>query len=112
MQGFQPQRLARLILLRSPICQAHPLPGGGSAGVPRRASHVASSSSGVLQRDESILETGRSWQTRQPVQPEPETASYGGGGGGGRRAGVGHSRDGGDDGESGGLSLPWNPFLM
>lgn len=114
MQAFQPQLLAGLSSLRSPICHSQPhLPNVGPTASRRRASHVTGSSSGVLQREESFLDTGRSWTSSQPAQPEAEPDFYGGGGGGGSRVGVGHSRDGGgDDGEAGGLRLPWNPFLL
>lgn len=114
MQAFQPQLSARLSLLRSPVCNAQPLlPDVGPTAPRRRASHVAGSSSGVLHREGGVLDTGRSWGSGQPPQPETQPDFYGGGGGGGSRVGVGHSRDGGgEDGDSGGLSIPWNPFLM
>ena len=73
MQAFQPQLLAGLSSLRSPICHSQPhLPNVGPTASRRRASHVTGSSSGVLQREESFLDTGRSWTSSQPAQPEAE----------------------------------------
>lgn len=112
MQVYQPQLSARLGLLRAPVCHAqlHTLEPGPSNA---RRSHVTRSSSGVLQREGSILDTARDWRSGQSLQLEPQPEYFGGGGGGGGRVGVGHSRDGGsEDGDSGGLSLPWNPLQM
>lgn len=112
MQVYQPQLSARLSLLRSPVCHAqlHTPDTGSSTS---RRSHVTRSSSGVLQREGRILDTARDWRSGQSLELQPQPEYFGGGGGGGGRVGVGHSRDGGsEDGDSGGLSLPWNPLQM